>query len=619
MGAPAFDPSQPFEEIDAPAFDPSKPHDVLDDEFVGPKYDGPVRKDMPASDAELAKMLEWARSNREQPFAQKMLTANDKRIGKTGNGVVDAAVNATLHGGDAGTLGFADEAMGALTPGDYKINRDKYRQILKARGDDFADEHPWLSAGSSILGSIPAAMAGPGYAGAIGAGALAGLGNSEAQDAKGMAVDTAIGGALGGAGQAVANGALAGGKWALGKGMEQLGKLGQTPEAALMKLRELFGHEAANVATAPVDAQAVRANQFADVMGDVAAANPRPVAKLTPADQLANRADIDAELPNINAVARQNNPAAAQMQSRVAPTDMQQLAHKRAIDQMLSSGGLELGADGIPRLPAPPRAQSAAMQPPQTNDVQAMLASINADAKASAERRLVGDTGVTKNVPRAAPDTAVMGNTEVGALKQRALVDNIAKVDDLMPYDSGAPIENWNASGKPRKNAIDVMSESADLGAPKAPAAEVQAIEQSTGPKSKRQAIIDAQLSNPDALAAFGVDPRKGERGFIGLGDAYAGVQALSKGVPAGAKLLAKGGAALESYGKQMSSPEQLTKSWLSNPSLLAPLAQRQDQMGAGARFVLEGLQAGGQDGLKSRLFVLQSQPWFRAMHAQQE
>jgi hypothetical protein len=98
------------------------------------------------------------------------------------------------------------------------------------------------------------------------------------------------------------------------------------------------------------------------------------------------------------------------------------------------------------------------------------------------------------------PATQVMSPDDVGQLKQRALMDNIAKVQDIQPYDSGLPIENWSAAPRKQKNAFDVIAQADNLGAPPAqPAAPVSTID------PRRQKIIDAQMAHPEALAAFDV------------------------------------------------------------------------------------------------------------------
>jgi hypothetical protein len=86
-----------------------------------------------------------------------------------------------------------------------------------------------------------------------------------------------------------------------------------------------------------------------------------------------------------------------------------------------------------------------------------------------------------------------------------------------------------------------------------------------------------------------------------------------------GSDKLAGAARATERFGAEMASPEAIAKSWLKNPSLLAPLAQKPGKLGEGARWALEALEAapGDAKGFKSRLFILTMQPWFRAEVAQ--
>jgi hypothetical protein len=66
-------------------------------------------------------------------------------------------------------------------------------------------------------------------------------------------------------------------------------------------------------------------------------------------------------------------------------------------------------------------------------------------------------------------------------------------------------------------------------------------------------------------------------------------------------------------------SVQAFARRWAEDPTLIKALAQRPDKLGSAAKFVLEGAEASGQQGLKSRLFVLSMQPWFREYAAQQQ
>jgi hypothetical protein len=172
-----------------------------------------------------------------------------------------------------------------------------------------------------------------------------------------------------------------------------------------------------------------------------------------------------------------------------------------------------------------------------------------------------------------------------------------------------AIMEEVNAATRGR-SAVNPL----DLGAPKP----VVPLDLGT-PKRTSADVIREGAEAVKRLRAINAGKKKIEHGIGG---------AAILGVPGarmlgGARVLASDavagtGRSIEAAGARISSPEALAKSWLKNPSLLEPLAQRPDKIGKGARWALEGLEMGG-DGFKSRLFILTMQPWFRADVATQK
>jgi hypothetical protein len=210
--------------------------------------------------------------------------------------------------------------------------------------------------------------------------------------------------------------------------------------------------------------------------------------------------------------------------------------------------------------------------------------------------------------------TAVMSPDDVGQLKQRALMDNIAKAQEIQPYDSGLPIENWSAAPRKPKNAIDVIAQADNLGAPPSPPAAP-----ATPIDPRRQKIIDAQMANPEALAAFGVDPRKGERGFDGFG-ALAGYYGIKKGVDtakAAAPMVGQLGQSMQQSARQSLSPDAMARRAVSDPAIILQLVREGGVLGAAAQSMLAALQSGDQAGLKARAALLGTMPEFRQKFAQ--
>ncbi len=100
--------------------------------------------------------------------------------------------------------------------------------------------------------------------------------------------------------------------------------------------------------------------------------------------------------------------------------------------------------------------------------------------------------------------------------------------------------------------------------------------------------------------------------GMFSLGTIPAGIKAATSDTTA------RAGRFLERTGSKLITPQAITRSWIANPAIMEHLAQRPGQIGKAAKFALEGLEHAGEQGLKSRLFVLSLQPWFREYAAQQ-
>ena len=76
-------------------------------------------------------------------------------------------------------------------------------------------------------------------------------------------------------------------------------------------------------------------------------------------------------------------------------------------------------------------------------------------------------------------------------------------------------------------------------------------------------------------------------------------------------------GKALEKSGKAALTPEAMAKSLLGNPNVLTKLAASNGPLSGAAKFVLSGAKEAGEDGLRSRVFVLSMMPEFREWFAQ--
>jgi hypothetical protein len=135
-------------------------------------------------------------------------------------GVGDAFVRGAAQGA---SLGFADEltaAVGAAkdaitSPVDYGIAYEGWKSAIRRKDKEASDDQPLAYGAGTVTGGVGTAfipgMAGTGVAKAAGMGAASGAGFSEADptksydDLKDFAGDVALGGALGGVGQAASN------------------------------------------------------------------------------------------------------------------------------------------------------------------------------------------------------------------------------------------------------------------------------------------------------------------------------------------------------------------------------------------------------------------------------
>ncbi len=136
----------------------------------------------------------------------------------------------------AASLGFDDEVGGFVNAAidgvkgkgfDYARERDKIRDLKK----ELQEANPWSYGIGSVAGSLPSVLL-PG-AGALnsvkaatGIGALAGLGESEADTVGGALTDSALGGAIGGVAQKVIPGAVGKAKDAAGYIGKKIGNVG---------------------------------------------------------------------------------------------------------------------------------------------------------------------------------------------------------------------------------------------------------------------------------------------------------------------------------------------------------------------------------------------------------
>lgn len=213
-GAPAFDPTKPFEPVDAPAFDPTKPFKPADAPPDAGKWDAALRGARAGALFNFGDEIEGFRAN-----APKWMP----EVGMIGPLPVARAI-----------VGAAKTGYGYLT-GDKDVTSTYERERDAARKNDEAAKanHPYVYAGSELAGAVPAMAALPGLGAARGLapaaqgiakfgartldaavtggayGAMSGAG--EGKDAADRAVNAATGlvtGIIGGAGGNVAGEAI---------------------------------------------------------------------------------------------------------------------------------------------------------------------------------------------------------------------------------------------------------------------------------------------------------------------------------------------------------------------------------------------------------------------------
>ena len=146
------------------------------------------------------------------------------------------------------------------------------------------------------------------------------------------------------------------------------------------------------------------------------------------------------------------------------------------------------------------------------------------------------------------------------------------------------------------------------------------------------KAAVEQQAKTPwdkDAIEAARARLQKIATGknMINKAAPVAGVVGFATGGPMGivAGMSAKpavnaatmAGKALEKSGKAALTPEAMAKSLLGNPNVLTKLAASNGPLSGAAKFVLSGAKEAGEDGLRSRVFVLSMMPEFREWFGQ--
>ncbi len=208
-----FDPSKPFEEVEA-GFDPSKPFEGV------------------------------TTANNAAPAP-----GDEGFWGKLGAFGLGAVQGATSNFADEIGAGFktAQEVYG--NPNSFGDEYRKNVKEIRAGYEGFKDDHPWAYGGGQMLGATPTALVMPGVAGAVRQGAASMVGESDydytggtfGQGAVAMAKDAGIGAGAGAAGYGI--GQAAGpalnrgweyGKKALGYGM-------QAPQLAVDTMAQPIG------------------------------------------------------------------------------------------------------------------------------------------------------------------------------------------------------------------------------------------------------------------------------------------------------------------------------------------------------------------------------------------
>ncbi len=191
----------------------------------------------------------------------------------------------------------------------------------------------------------------------------------------------------------------------------------------------------------------------------------------------------------------------------------------------------------------------------------------------------------------------------------------IGEVNDQVAARGG------NTSGKTAFQMADELG--APRPAPTAPAAqaELAAFDRMSGPTLGPNAADQARGRLQSINA--GKDKFDGWLKGAAVGSVIPGVNTIAQPVAAalggiraaGTNFPAAMGRAIEGAGKKIQTPAAM-QGWFANPAILPQLAKQNGKLGSAARYALEGLQQGGEGGLKSRMFVLSLQPWFREMSA---
>jgi len=301
--------------------------------------------------------------------------------------------------------------------------------------------------------------------------------------------------------------------------------------------------------------------------------------------------------------------------------------------QKVPSGGIDRAA--LERLSAQRQSTDAATRADDAASLRSQISTRTAQRPAAGNYgqsprapipAAVAEAG-TKNVRGIAqkPDTAVMGPDEIVQLKGRAMRDNIDAVADIQPYDDGSPIQNWMErsmeKGTSQRAAakIDNANNSVDIealdrimkggtGTPKTATPPIAPLD------AKRKAIVDAQKANPDALAAFGFDPRDGERGFdpfLAYG-AYKGIQGAVNTAKKAAPAVGRAGVAMQDSAQQSLSPAAMAKRAVSDPQTIMSLIREGGAVGVAARTMMQSLQSGDRVAMKAQAALLEMNPEFR-------
>lgn len=442
---------------------------------------------------------------------------------------------------------------------------DNYRQARDYAQKYYETGNPWyLKLAAGIVPAIAGSAALPGKAAALAQGAGAAMLQSPADYTKMGGGDLAMQAA-----KDAGTGALV--TSAFMRAPDAAMAVGRSAGKGMSKLAELLGYKAgaAPAAANAADDIGARAAQFADVADDVTAANPMP--------------QRVADMPEEALMSRVRQ----QGQGNVRPGDWQPVPTDRRADM---------------------------------EALQRLIAQGDEAAKASrtAQIKQINDEIGTRNVRRGSVESQAPRDTDVMSLYDAMHMDDLATVDHpntAWPGDKGPIVSGYaDEFGKRRPpSAIDVASKIADMppaGTPQVAKAPVSTMD------AKRQAIIDAQQANPEALAAFGVDPKNGERGFLDLGAGMLAAEAAKYGAKkagqAAAPYIGQAGAALT----KAATPEAAAQRAISDPGVLFNLAKDRGALGGAARAMLQAVQQGDSKQIKARAALLSTMPEWRQRFA---